>query len=232
MLDGSPAFAVPYRQTLEKWVQYLVTYGADPGEQLCTDDFAGHLAHNTNLSVKAIMGIEAYSMLLEQIGDAQGREKYHTIAREMAADWEKRAFAGDHYMLSFGAPDSWSLKYNLVWDKLFGSNLFSQKVYETELTWYENHINTYGTPLDSRKDYTKSDWICWCAAMSKDEMQVKKLIAPIAAYLENSSTRIPFGDWYDSVTGKYEHFIARSVQGGIYMPILKKYVDGKNERTR
>lgn len=232
MLDGSPAFAVPYRQTLEKWVQYLVTYGADPGEQLCTDDFAGHLAHNTNLSVKAIMGIEAYSMLLEQIGDAQGREKYHAIAREMAADWEKRAFAGDHYMLSFGTPDSWSLKYNLVWDKLFGSNLFSQKVYETELTWYENHINTYGTPLDSRKDYTKSDWICWCAAMSKDEMQVKKLIAPIAAYLENSSTRIPFGDWYDSVTGKYEHFIARSVQGGIYMPILKKYVDGKNERTR
>lgn len=221
MLDGNAEFAKPYTATLEKWVQYLITYGADPGEQLCTDDFAGHLAHNTNLSAKAIMGIEAYSLLLAQLGDGAGREKYHAIAMEMAADWEKRAYAGDHYMLSFGAPETWSMKYNLVWDKLFGSQLFSQKVYDTELSWYENHTNTYGTPLDSRKDYTKSDWICWCAAMAEDPAQAKKLIAPIAAYLENSPTRIPFGDWYDTVTGRYEHFIARSVQGGIYMPIFK-----------
>lgn len=224
MLDGNADFAKPYRNTLKKWVQYLITYGADPGEQLCTDDFAGHLAHNTNLSVKAIMGIEAYSMLLGQLDDLEGQKKYHTIAKEMAADWEKRAFAGDHYTLSFGAPESWSLKYNLVWDKLFRSDLFSRKVYETELAWYENHIGPYGTPLDSRKTYTKSDWICWCAAMSENEAQAKKLIAPIAAYLENSPTRVPFGDWYDSVTGRYEHFIARSVQGGIYMPIFMKHL--------
>ena len=227
MLDGNGDFAVPYRSTLEKWVQYLLTYGADPGEQLCTDDFAGHLAHNTNLSIKAIMGIEAYSLLLEQMGDTEGRKKYHAIAKEMAVDWEKRAFAGDHYMLAFGSPDSWSLKYNLVWDKIFGSNLFSDEVYEKELNWYENHINTYGTPLDSRVDYTKSDWICWCAAMSEDNAQARKLMAPIAAYLENSPTRIPFGDWYDSVTGRYEHFIARSVQGGIYMPIFKNDLNSK-----
>lgn len=229
MLDGSGAFAKPYQSTLEKWVQYLITYGADPGEQLCTDDFAGHLAHNTNLSVKAIMGIEAYSMLLMQWGDAEESAKYHAIAKEMAAQWEKRAFAGDHYMLSFGAPDSWSLKYNLVWDKIFRSDLFSRKVYETELAWYESHRNTYGTPLDSRKDYTKSDWICWCAAMSEDAGQRKKLMAPIAAYLENSPTRIPFGDWYNSVTGRYEQFIGRSVQGGIYMPMFVKYLSGTGD---
>lgn len=231
MLDGNADFAKPYRNTLQKWVQYLIAYGADPGEQLCTDDFAGHLAHNTNLSVKAIMGIEAYSMLLEQLGHLEEGKKYHAIAKEMAADWEKRAFAGDHYTLSFGTPESWSLKYNLVWDKIFRSNLFSQKVYETELAWYESHINTYGTPLDSRKDYTKSDWICWCAAMSEDDAQAKKLMAPIAAYLEKSPTRIPFGDWYDSVTGRYEHFIARSVQGGIYMPIFMKHLPDTGARN-
>ena len=219
-LDGNAAFAEPYQNTLKKWVQYLITYGADPGEQLCTDDFAGHLAHNTNLSVKAIMGIEAYSLLLEQLGDTDGREKYHAIAKEMAADWEKRAFAGDHYMLAFGEPESWSLKYNLIWDKVFGSNLFSNNVYKTELKWYENHINAYGTPLDSRADYTKSDWICWCAAMSEDSAQFRTLIDPIANYLKNTKTRIPFGDFYDSITGKYVLFMGRSVQGGIYMPIL------------
>ena len=221
MLDRNAEFAKPYIPTLEKWVQYLITYGADPGEQLCTDDFAGHLAHNTNLSAKAIMGIEAYSLLLAQLGDGAGREKYHAIAKEMAMDWEKRAFAGDHYMLAFGSPDSWSMKYNLVWDKIFGSQLFSQEVYNTELSWYENHINTYGTPLDNRANYTKSDWICWCAAMCDDSAQAKKLMSPIAAYLENSPTRIPFGDWYDSVTGRYEHFIARSVQGGIFALMLR-----------
>lgn len=227
MLDGSAKFAEPYCKTLEKWVQYLIAYGADPGEQLCTDDFAGHLAHNTNLSVKAIMGIEAYSLLLAQMGDEAGRKKYHAIAKEMAVDWEKRACAGDHYMLAFGSPETWSLKYNLIWDKLFRSHLFSDEVYEKELAWYENHINTYGTPLDSRKSYTKSDWICWCAAMSDDRDQAQRLMAPIAAYLENSPTRIPFGDWYDSITGKYEHFIGRSVQGGIYMPIFRKMLDEK-----
>ena len=228
-LDGSAAFAVPYRETLDKWVQYLVNFGADPGEQLCTDDFAGHLAHNTNLSVKAIMGIEAYSLLLEQMGDKTGRCKYHKIAQEMAADWEKRACAGDHYMLAFGAPDTWSLKYNLVWDKLFQSQLFSDAVYEKELAWYESHTNVYGTPLDSRRDYTKSDWICWCAAMTEDPVQINKLIAPIAHYLENTSSRIPFGDWYDSVTGKYEQFIGRSVQGGIYMPIFRNKLTNLGE---
>ena len=224
MLDGNADFAKPYQKTLEKWVQYLITYGADPGEQLCTDDFAGHLAHNTNLSVKAIMGIESYAMLLGWSGDVAGKEKYHAIAQDMAADWEKRALADDHYMLAFGSPETWSLKYNLVWDKLFKSKLFSEEVYKKEIAWYLSHTNTYGTPLDSRKDYTKSDWICWCAAMTEDKDELQKLIAPIANYLENTSTRIPFGDWYDSVTGKYEHFIARSVQGGIYMPMFKEFM--------
>lgn len=225
MLDGNATFAVPYKDTLKKWVQYLITYGADPGEQLCTDDFAGHLAHNTNLSLKAIMGIEAYSMLLGQMGDKDAQDKFHKVAREMASDWENRADAGDYYMLAFGEPDTWSMKYNLIWDILFGSELFSEKVYEKELAWYVGKINTYGTPLDSRATYTKSDWICWCAAMADNQKQSMKLIEPVADYLENTKSRIPFGDWYDSVSGKYQHFMARSVQGGIYMPIFRKYVE-------
>lgn len=225
LLDGSAEFAKPYRETLGKWVQYLVTYGADPGEQLCTDDFAGHLAHNTNLSVKAIMGIEAYAILLGQMGDKKAQKEYHKIAQEMASEWENKADAKDHYMLAFGEPDTWSLKYNLIWDKILKSHLFSEDVYEKELAWYMQKMNQYGVPLDSRKDYTKSDWICWCAAMTDNREQAEKLIAPVATYLENTKTRVPFGDWYDSVTGKYEHFIARSVQGGIYMPIFRKYME-------
>jgi len=219
-LDGNGKFAEPHQAELQKWVEYLTTYGLDPGEQLCTDDFGGHLAHNTNLSIKAIMGIEGYSIIMENLGDQKAREKYHKLAKEMAAEWEKNACAGDHYSLVFGDSDTWSMKYNLVWDKLFGSQLFSEDVYQKELAWYVQKLNKYGTPLDSRKDYSKSDWILWCVAMADDKEQAQQLMEPVADYLEQSPSRVPFSDWYDTVTGEYEQFIARSVQGGIYMPLF------------
>lgn len=220
MLDESAAFAEPYMEVLKQWTEYLLEYGADPGEQLCTDDFAGHLSHNANLSVKALVGIEAYARLAEQLGRSEEAAQYHEKAKEMAASWEERAASGDHYVLAFGNPESWSLKYNMVWDKFFGSKLFSQEVYEKELAYYRKKRNSYGTPLDSRRDYTKSDWIAWCAAMADSKEQTEALLNPIADYLENTNTRVPFSDWYETVTGDYCHFIARSVQGGIFMPIL------------
>lgn len=221
-LDQSPAFAEPYMEVLKQWTQYLLTFGADPGEQLCTDDFAGHLSHNVNLSAKAIMGIEAYSQLAGQLGLEDSAREYHEKAAAMAKDWEKRSDVGDHYVLAFGSPETWSLKYNLVWDKFFGSALFSGEVYEKELAYYVQKKNVYGTPLDSRREYTKSDWILWCAAMAESPEQAETLIAAVADYLKNTKSRFPFSDWYDTVTGEYCHFKARSVQGGIFMPILMK----------
>ena len=221
-LDGNALFAEPHMAVLKQWTQYLIKFGADPGEQLCTDDFAGHLSHNVNLSAKAIMGIEAYARLAAQLGRTEEAEEYHAKAAEMAKDWEKRAIADDHYVLAFGNADTWSLKYNLVWDKFFGSKLFSDEVYEKELKYYVKKTNEYGTPLDSRKDYTKSDWILWCASMAKTDEEAQALIAPVAHYLEATATRVPFSDWYETVTGEYCQFMGRSVQGGIFMPVLMK----------
>jgi len=221
-LDGNADFAKSHMELLEKWVRYLLTYGADPGEQLCTDDFGGHLAHNVNLAAKAIMGIEAFAMLKGQLGDKEAEDYYHKTAKKMAADWEKRANAGDHYMLAFGQPETWSIKYNLVWDKVFDSKLFSKIVYDTELSWYIEKTNLYGTPLDSRKHISKTDWILWAATMAEDNEQATKLVKPVAYYLENTCDRVPFGDFYQTVSGAHERFVGRSVQGGIFMPMLRK----------
>lgn len=220
--EQSAQFVLPYWDMLEQWREYLLKYGADPGEQLCTDDFAGHLAHNTNLSIKAIVGIKAYAMLAELKGDFDEAEKYHQIANNMAKDWEKRAKSEDHYKLTFDYPESWSLKYNLVWDRLWGSKLFSEEVYETELAYYEKQMKRYGVPMDSRSTQTKSDWQLWCAAMSDDKAQTERLIAPIAKYLKETENRVPFSDWYDTESGRYYEFSARSVQGGLYMPVLRQ----------
>ena len=220
--DGNADFAAPHWEVLKQWKDYLMKYGADPGDQLCTDDFAGHLEHNTNLSAKAIMGIEAYAMLADMLGERDEAEKYHALARVMAADWEVRAHAGDHYALAFGSPDTWSLKYNLVWDKMWKSGLFSDEVYEKEIAYYIGKINKFGTPLDSRKGYTKSDWLLWCAAMAENAEQAGKIIDPIARFLEETTDRVPFSDWYETGNAEYHIFKARSVQGGIFMPMLFK----------
>ena len=221
-MEQNVSFALPYMETLKKWREYLIRYGADPGEQLCTDDFAGHLSHNTNLSVKAIMGIEGYAQIAALAGEKDEAKKYHKIAADMASDWEKRAKADDHYQLVFGEgkKDTWSLKYNLIWDKLWKSGLFSDEVYEKELAYYKKKANRYGTPLDSRATYTKSDWILWCAAMDN----TAALIQPVAAYLKETTTRVPFSDWYQTDSGMYCYFIARSVQGGIFMPMLAEQI--------
>ena len=221
-MEKNASFALPYMETLKTWREYLIRYGADPGEQLCTDDFAGHLSHNTNLSVKAIMGIEGYAQIAALAGEKDEAKKYHKIAADMASDWEKRAKADDHYQLIFGEgeKDTWSLKYNLVWDKLWKSGLFSDEVYEKELAYYKKKANRYGTPLDSRAAYTKSDWILWCAAMDN----TAALIQPVAAYLKETTTRVPFSDWYQTDSGRYCYFIARSVQGGIFMPMLAEQI--------
>lgn len=220
--EGNAEFSRPQMDLLEKWVGYLLEFGPDPGEQLCTDDFAGHLAHNINLSAKAIMGVYAYAILLEKLGRPEEAAAYRRRAASMAQDWERRAQCGDHTALTFGDRQGWSLKYNLVWDLLFCSGLFSKELYRQEIAWYQKMNDTYGVPLDSRKDYTKSDWILWCCAMTESREQMQALIHPIVRFLEETEDRCPFSDWFDTKTAEHYQFQNRTVQGGLFMPLLRR----------
>jgi hypothetical protein len=219
--DGDCVFVQENMDLYEIWVTYLLEYGRDPGHQLCTDDFAGHLAHNINLSAKAIMGIAAYSLLLSALERENEADMYYRKAESLAADWEERAFlAKDHTALTFDNENSWGQKYNLVWDLVFGTGLFSREIFEKETAWYLKQQEKYGMPLDNRALYTKSDWITWCAAMAETQEERAALINPIHNFLRETPDRAPFSDWYETDSGKKRNFQNRSVQGGLFMPLL------------
>lgn len=221
-LEGNADYALPHWHTISTWVEYLVEHGFDPQNQLCTDDFAGHSARNTNLSIKAIMAIRAYAEMAHVAGKQDIYDEYLAIAEKMAADWKQMASLGDHYRRTFNQGDTWSQKYNLVWDRLLGYNLFDSDIAEDEVRFYLRSMNEYGLPLDERRNYTKSDWIVWSATMARDKADFERFITPMYNFYDQTTDRVPMGDWYNTDAKSHIMFRARSVVGGYFIKLLEE----------
>ncbi|MFP5207823.1 MAG: glutaminase domain-containing protein [Acidobacteriota bacterium] len=222
---GNWQFIRQYWPQFTQWAEYLRQKGLDPANQLSTDDFAGHLAHNANLSIKAIEGLSAYALMARGLGKPDVAAEYSRAASEMAAKWQTMAIDGDHYKLAFDKSGTWSQKYNLVWDQILGLHLFPARVRQTEVAFYLRHLNKYGLPLDSRKDYTKLDWELWTATLADKPLPgtpdpFAAFMAPIGRWINEGPSRVPLTDWYDTITGRQMAFQARSVVGGVYIKML------------
>ncbi len=228
LATGSTNFANEHIDLLEKWCKYLIEYGADPGHQLCTDDFAGHLAHNCNLSLKAVMGLQGMSIIMNMLGNSEKAEYYRTEAEKMAENWMNTAVNEDGTTrLAFDRPASYSMKYNMVWDRAWNSGLFAQEFMDAEIADNMKHFNKYGMPLDSRADYTKSDWLVWTASMASSDKVFADYIAPLWNAYNESVSRVPLTDWYDTVSGRWVSFRHRTVQGGLFMRVLMNKMRNK-----
>lgn len=222
MVEDDPAFAEKHWEALTTWANYLLDNGLDPKNQLSTDDFSGHLARNANLSIKAILGVAGYGRLADMLGKDETAEKFTGRAKEMAKKWMDMADAGDHYMLAFGKPNTWSQKYNLAWDDILDLNIFPDTINKTEIDYYLEQHNEFGLPLDNRATYTKSDWIMWTATLTEDRETFLKFIEPMYKAFNSTSDRVPMTDWYQTDDASQVGFQARSVVGGYFLPMLEE----------
>lgn len=218
--ENNWAFAKHYMPQLTKWAAYLEEKGMDPENQLSTDDFAGHLAHNTNLSLKAILALGAFADVAKNVGDEKLAHHYSEAVKTLPAKWEKMAIEGDHARLAFDQANTWSQEYNLVWDRLLGLNLFPASLSKSQWAFYSKQMKPYGLPLDNRKTITKLDWELWTATMTDDRAQFDNLLQRLVTWTDRTPSRVPLTDYYDTASGRQMAFQARSVVGGLFIKAL------------
>ena len=218
--EGNAKFAKQWWPQLTTWAKYLEKYGLDPEDQLCTDDFMGHLAHNANLSVKAILALASYGDLAKQLGMPKVAAYYTKLARIDAQHWVKVADAGDRSLLAFDQPNTWSQKYNLVWDQLLGLNIFPKTVRQKEIAYYKTRLQPYGLPLDSRTKLTKADWSIWSATMADTQSDFQLIVDPIWLYLNETTVHDPIADSYTTTELNSDGMHARPVVGGLFIKLL------------
>jgi hypothetical protein len=175
-----------------------------------------------NLSVKAILGLASYGYLREMHGDQAEAKAYHDLAKSFAERWVKEANDGDHFRLAFDKPGTWSQKYNMVWDKILGLDIFPDSVRRKEMDFYKTKINPYGVSLDYRGkgDLAKLDWSLWTATLTGDAADFEAIMSPVYRYVNETPERVGMGDAYNTVSGHHAFMHSRPVVGGVFLKML------------
>lgn len=225
--SGDSDYVKQHYTILKQWAEYLVEDSLYPAQQLSTDDFAGHLANQTNLALKGIIGIEAMSQLSSLVGETSDAENYTTIAHDYISKWQTLGINNDssppHAVLNYGNSSTWGLLYNLYNDKLLNTNLVPQEVYDMQSAFYPTVQEKYGVPLDTRnRYYTKSDWELFCASIASEETR-GMFISGLAKWVNETPTSKPFTDLYQTNDGSFPpgiEFKARPVMGGLFALLL------------
>ncbi|KEY65779.1 hypothetical protein S7711_11302 [Stachybotrys chartarum IBT 7711] len=238
----------------KQWTGYLVRESLIPRNQLCTDDFAGWLANQTNLALKGIIAIRAMADISELVGEHNDARYFRNISTAYIEKWQSYGISrdGTHAKLSYTWYGSWTTIYNLFADALLcfhlpdgsrgvsgrsqksllkpAENFIPNKVYSMQSKWYKAVVQRYGLPLDSRHLYTKSDWQLFAAAVTSTTTR-KSILDAMALWINETVTDRPFTDLYDTEgSGNFSpvKFMARPVVGGHFARLaLEKACGGK-----
>ncbi|KAK4127721.1 DUF1793-domain-containing protein [Parathielavia appendiculata] len=165
----------------KQWTSYLVRESLIPHNQLCTDDFAGWLANQTNLALKGIIGIRAMSEIADLVGNDEDAKHYRDIADEYMDKWQEYGISRDqtHAKLSYTWYGSWTTIYNLYADSLLCFHVKNDE---------DAHDRTVSASGDGQKPIADGG--------DGARRQQPQLFVPDKVYQMQS-------DWYHAVLQKY-----------------------------
>ncbi|PTU20072.1 hypothetical protein P175DRAFT_0460422 [Aspergillus ochraceoroseus IBT 24754] len=197
---GDTAWPARYMALLKKYADYLVDNSIEIAMQLSSNDAAGALANETNLAIKAAVGLKAFGML-------SGLREYSRIGEERARLFFNQGLGTDdaksHFVLQYpDKPNSWKIPYNLFPDVLFDLKTFPKEAYQMGNTFFKSVRAEYGVHLDSRQDWAKSDWNMWLAGTFDDLSTRDEFVDDLWAFMSNGKHNWPFSDRYVSTSAK------------------------------
>jgi hypothetical protein len=151
---------------LKQFSSYLERFSLLPGVQLSTDDFAGELVNQTNLVTKGIVGLAAMREVATLVGEVADAANFSATANDFIEQWKSFAIepSGKHTLLSYQYRSSYGLLYNTYPDLLLNLSIIPSSVFTMQSDFHPTISQIFGIPLDSRHEYTKSDWEMWTAA--------------------------------------------------------------------
>lgn len=207
---------------LKLWFQYIEKSGLVPETQLCTDDFFTRVEANVNLSIKAMVGVKCFALIAERFGYQEDAETAKRCLKAYQDEFYNYFKDCEHQPLSYHTgEDTYSLKYNMAYDVLFDFGIFSEEMREKEVECYLKKNQHLGVPLDNRSDLTKTDWILHACTLTDDREKQREIYGNVANFLNETTDRVPFSDLYHVDTGLIKEFQNRTVQGGIFILLLK-----------
>ena len=139
----------------------------------------------------------------DMTGHKDEGDTYRKTAQDFAARWQEMAKDGDHYKLTFdGSPETWSQKYNLVWDRILGMNLFPTNVANTEVAFYKTKQNKYGLPLDNRKDVYQTGLDGLDGHARHHARRFPRAGVATLRFRQRHAARVPLTDWFNTPDAK------------------------------
>jgi hypothetical protein len=218
--SGDTSYLSTHYPLLHQYSNYLIDYSLLPGVQLSTDDFAGELVNQTNLGIKGIVGLAAMREVATLAGQTADAANFSATTSDFIQRWQTYAIdpSRKHTVLSYQYRASYGLLYNTYPDMLLNLSIIPQQVFDMQSDFYPTISQIFGIPLDSRHEYTKSDWQMWTAATCSPSTRAL-FVTSLAYWLNQTQTGLPFSDLYDTTDGGFPQnplikFTARPVAGG------------------
>jgi hypothetical protein len=133
--------------------------------------------------------------------------------------WLSEADGGDHTTIAFGDKTGWSLKRQMLSDRLLGIRLVPDDAVAREIAFALARSGKYGAPLDSRRAHTSVEALFALASLASQKDR-ELFVAGVLRAINESPTRLPAGDRYESDTARIAGGQARSTLGCVFAPLL------------